>query len=289
MSKDAGRLGEDSLRVGWVVGEITRLNYFVGIGFAGLHHAADATGNLRIVREADETLGKPDRFGSPEAFQQALEKAAHVESFAKDEWDNDFPYLYGLATIRLWTIMESAIDELVIDLVRLRPQVRELPAIQKLKGPLISFISSSPEEQAEFLVNVLKEDVRASLQPGIGRFEAILNAVGLGGAVHDGVRRVLLELSEVRHVLVHRRGKADAKLVKQRCPWLPLEVGDTVKVRCPEFNSFCLACDWYVLELDQRITLLDGGTRGAKEAKLQDKIERQLDEFNAKVRGGPKG
>src|SRR5215216_1861472 len=48
------------------------------------------------------------------------------------------------------------------------------------------------------------------------------------GEVTTPVRRVLLELSEIRHVLVHRRGKADAKLVKDRCPWLPFKIGEEV-------------------------------------------------------------
>lgn len=94
--------------IGWVVDEIVRLNQFVGICFAGLHYAADATGNLRLVREVDLTLGRPDRFGSPESFQDEIRKATRIEGFAKAEWDGGFPYLYGLATVRLWTIMESA-------------------------------------------------------------------------------------------------------------------------------------------------------------------------------------
>jgi len=275
---------DESLGVGWVVDEIACLNRFVGICFAGLHHAADATGALHIVRQVDSTLGRPDRFGSPAVFEKELRKATDIEVFAKKEWDEGFPYLYALATVRLWTIMESAIDELVLDVVRLRPNVRQFPAIQKLKGPLVSFMSSSPEEQAEYLVTVLKEDVRASLQPGIGRFEAILSVVGLGGAVLDEVRRAFLELSEVRHVLVHRRGKADAKLVKQRCPWLPFKVGDDVKIRASEFDSFCLACDWYVLELDKRIIQLDGGKQRPEEAELQATVEKKVCEGRKQLR-----
>lgn len=187
-------------------------------------------------------------------FERILNQAKTYQSFAHREMPDGFPYLFSLVAIRMWSLMESAIDDLVVDVMRLCPKTREMPVIQKLKRPLVQFGSSSLDEQTEYLVSLLKEEVRASLQPGIGRFEAILKAVGLGGPVHDEVRRALLELSEIRHVLVHRRGKADAKLL-ERCPWLPFEVGATVKMREAELHLFHQACLWHVIEIERRLAL----------------------------------
>jgi hypothetical protein len=281
MTNDGGKASRDSLDILWVLDEISSLNLFVDVCLAGLRNAADATDIIRVARKVDKALHRPDRFGTSEAFEEALKEATCVETFSKSECGTGFPYLYNLAAVRLWTIMESAIDELILDIVRLRREVRQTPSLQKLKGPLVSFMSSSPEDQAEFLVNALKEEVRASLQTGIGRFEAILSALGFGGPVHDEARRVFLELSELRHVLIHRRGRADAKLVRDRCPWLPLKVGDVVTVRGPEFHSFRLACYWYVLELNRRLTVYEGDMVNKEDAELQSLFERKLVEIRA--------
>jgi hypothetical protein len=128
----------------------------------------------------------------------------------------------------------------------------------------------------------MKEEVRANFQPGVGRFEAILNAVELGGPVHDGVRRAFLELSEVRHVLVHRRSKADAKLL-ERCPWLPVKPGDLLQVSETDLHFYHLACLWYVVEIERRLAMWQDRTQPVQEADLQATLEKRIVEAHANL------
>ena len=140
----------------------------------------------------------------------------------------------------------------------------------------------STDEQAEHLAKLLKEELRANHQIGIGRFEALLNAVDLGGRIHETVRRTFVELSEIRHVLVHRRGKADAKLL-ERCPWLPVELGQTVNVGEPELHLYQQVSMWYVVEIERRLALSMNGTQPEEEAQLQTLLEARIAKINDHV------
>jgi hypothetical protein len=259
----------------WVSKELQKLMTFVEVCQGGLSLAASAVEVQDTLRLLDEDAGEPSRIVPPEVYKKRLEEAKKHEDFAQQELPAGFPYLLSLAAIRMWSLMESAFDQLIVYVLRVCPQTRQMTIIQKLKGPLVPFACLSPDEQAEFLLTQLKDEVRANFLPGTGRFEAMLKAIGLGGPVHGEVRRALLELSEVRHVFVHRRGEADAKLL-ERCPWLPFKVGDQVKVREPELRSFFVACVCYVLEIDRRLTLFENRTWSPLMAAAQARMEKRI-------------
>ncbi len=261
--------------IGWVSKELQKLMTFVEVCQGGLSLAASAVEVQDTLRLLDEDSGVPSRLVAPEVYKKRLEEAKKHEDFAEQELPAGFPYLFSLAAIRMWSLMESAFDQLVVYVLRVCPQTRQMAVIQKLKGPLVPFACLPPDEQAEFLLTQLKDEVRANFLPGIGRFESMLNAVGLGGPVHDEVRRALLELSEVRHVFVHRRGEADAKLL-ERCPWLPFKIGDQLKVREPELRSFFVACVCYVIEINRRLALFENRTRSPLMAAAQARMEKLI-------------
>ena len=143
--------------------------------------------------------------------------------------------------------------------------------ITKIKGPLLQFAKADDDERSDMLFDSLKQAVQSQLHPGVGRLEVLLEAVGLGGGVDDGVRRTILELSEVRNVAVHRNSRADRRLIK-RCPWLGLKEGDPVRPDGVGFEMYVAACFWYMLDLDSRLrSPADEGDE--KEAKYLADIE----------------
>lgn len=229
----------------------SELDAFVHLAWAGLGYAKVATEVTQTVREI-----RSRREGGRESLDAQLPEhfvrhTAMLGRFAAEQEPRGFPYLYAIATVRLWTILESSVEELVIRMLLEYPESWGANAIQKLRGPLVEFAKASPSERAEYLADQLKQEVKAVLKPGVGRFEALLEAIGLGGPVDDSVRRALLELSEVRNVIVHRAGRVDAKLL-ERCPWLSLLSGSVLTINGGIFNRFVLAAHWYMIELDDR-------------------------------------
>ena len=119
----------------------------------------------------------------------------------------------------------------------------------------------------------LKQDFGVSFKPWIARLEAILETIEMSGPVRDEVKRALLELSQVRNVLVYRKGLADSKLINL-CPWLALKPGDSVRVSQAQFRDYSMAGHWYLVELDVRkcIRLKYDDSRIEFRRKMQNRI-----------------
>jgi hypothetical protein len=69
--------------------------------------------------------------------------------------------------------------------------------------------------------------------------------VSLWSIVDDDVRKDMLELSEMRNVIVHRGSLADRKLL-QACPWLPLKPKDKIVIDHATCNRYVKAVDNYM-------------------------------------------
>ncbi len=228
---------------------------FVDLAWAGLHDALTAREMNDAMKRGYETLARsPVDYGiapPPTETQESLKRLEAAERFSSSQKAAGFPYLYGLAVIRLWAILESFVADLVVRLLRDWPTSRSTEAVRRLKGPLIEFADADPSSRAEFLVDMLAQDVRASLKAGVGRFEVILEAVGLTGTVADPVRRSIYEFSQVRNAIAHRNGIADARFIAA-CPWFGIAIGTHIPIDHSSLVRYNAATTWYVFELTRR-------------------------------------
>ena len=244
--------------------DIRELSVFVEICSKAIYQA------IKGVQQIDAWQGMAEVFGTKaiepgDNLDKAKAHAGVLASFAELQQSNGNPYLYGLSSIRLWTLLEALIDELVVEAMK-DPALCDKASLSKLKGPLIEFKSASPDEQAEFLADTLKQAVDAPLKLGIGRFEAILDPVRLGGSVDENVKRTLFELSQVRNCVVHKSGIADRRLI-DACPWLNAERGKELRVTDAMFHRYMMAVYWYLFELRGRVDERNGEQRDAELVK----------------------
>jgi len=250
-----------------VVPEITRLHKFVDLAARGLEYGMHAQRAIEQHRRVSEVLRQPDPYGTEENYQSALKRAAELQQFAREQHDVGFSYVHELVIVKLWSILENAIDDLAFERLR-EPDSREHDIFATFEGPLVAFAKAAPDEQSEFLLSKLKVAVKSSLQRGAGRFEAILNPLGLGGGVDSGVAKAFVDLSETRHVIVHRGGMADKQFVS-RCPWATVPTGQRLEVHRRQLSWHLAAADWYVVELDSRLEGLRHGKRPIDHEQLK--------------------
>ncbi len=216
-----------------------------------------ASGGLRFATKAVEVnqwLIKNQEFakGPPIVRREdADERAESQARWAKAEEKKEFPYLHGLLCIRIWAILDGVVDDLVALMLAEPTQCPGQEVVGRIKVPLVDFTAASAEQKSAIALQEYKRLLSAPLKPGLGRFETMLAPLGLGGAVDDLVRRTLLECSQARHVLVHRGGISDQRLV-ELCPWMNLKVGDPVEINHQQSTSFQVAADCYIYELDRR-------------------------------------
>jgi hypothetical protein len=228
------------------VDEIKRLVQFGRMTSLGYRLGSQLTALSAVVGKALKEV--------PEAAKMIPLLKGHAEElqhYAAAESDADMPYLSELLTIRIAVIIETVVQDAVMLSLEHQSAVLQREEVKKIKGPVVELLAASPSERAEFLAAALAQEVRAPLQAGVGKYEAILHAVGLGGSVDPSVRDVVYELNQVRNVLVHRAGRADARFCES-CPWLNLQTGQAVKVSTEMIERYRAAVVWYLIELMDR-------------------------------------
>jgi hypothetical protein len=221
--------------------QLRDVRMFEEIASEGLRVATEAKELHQLLMENSKLPDENPVLVGEDAVKRVEAQAQWAEAEERDE----FPYLHGLLCIRIWAILDAVVDDLVAMLLADPSKYQGQEIVRKIKVPVVDFTAASDEEKAEMVLQEYKRNLGASLKPGVGRFESMLDPLGLGGPVDDVVRRTLLECSQARHVLVHRAGFADPRLVKQ-CPEMNLEVGDPVEINHEQFIGFQLAADWYL-------------------------------------------
>jgi len=174
------------------------------------------------------------------------------------------------------------IDDLVVHLLLTRKQCLQGAAIRGIQGPLVDFAVASESDRVYILSERLKETVKSRLGKGDGRFESLLDPLGMGGPVPDSIRRMLMEHSQVRNVLVHKNGIADAKFL-EHCPWLGARLGMQIQVSGVRFAAYTATNHWYMLELSRRMDALDGATINARDVELLGKYKNLVDTYCSKA------
>jgi hypothetical protein len=269
--KGDGRLKPRSV-VDAAFAEIDRLSTFVGMTRTGIHQACEAVEWVEVKREMAKAIRKPDPFPTEDSYNRAKGKAQKEQSLALEEKEAGFSYLNSLAVIRLWSIVESVVDDEAIAIIHTIDKQNPPESLKKLKGAIIPFVQLNANEQSEQILAILKDTLSSPLKRGVGGFELILDALGYGGSTDADVKKVLFECSQVRNAIIHRGGIADRKL-KDSCPWLGVVLGAPIKVSGEDFSLYSLAAVAYVLEIEIRVTK---EIRSLSKAEEHEKVRASL-------------
>jgi hypothetical protein len=166
--------------------------------------------------------------GTPPAEQIAeLEAAREEAAFAQAEIETDFLKLRAHSLVDEWGALEVLVDDLLVAWFTNSPALLSKRETAKLRIPLGEFQQLDDEERLRFLVQELARDRKADLKAGVTRFEVLLGAIDLDGEVRGSLKRDVFEAHQVRNAIVHRRGRADRRLLAA-CPWMPIEIGEHV-------------------------------------------------------------
>lgn len=164
---------------------------------------------------------------------------------AKKEIEAGFPLLHEQATVALWGGMEAYLKDVCAEWLLNRKEALQGEVVGRLRVRVGQYESLDPEERARFLVDLIDQEVSAPLKSGVGRFEALLDALGLGGPVDDGLRKRMFELSQVRNLVVHRQGIVDRRFA-EACPWVSQTLGERLKINHQSWSRYHDAVNDYI-------------------------------------------
>jgi hypothetical protein len=220
----------------------------------------------------------------PAALTGKIREEAKAIELGEGQDDKHAAYLHGLAIVKACTLLETAVDDVALTLLSDRDYWASLDGLGKLRAnkvDLIGLLTMSHAQQTAYLLSEIRKEVGVSNQVGAGKYEAILNFVGLGGRIPDLAARALLELLETRHLLVHRRGFVDGKFV-QRCPWRKAELGTALPLERIDFGVTLLSAMWYLLEMQQRASRLFTDCQFEQDETFVDGVLQDLIEASRK-------
>lgn len=227
-------------------------------------------GMPKIVKVLADVEGNSDHPDSVKKFERAQREA----ELASTEVEKDYPVLHGLAVVALWSWMEHFVKGFVALWLMHRRDALDVPAVQKLRVRLGDYLQLQKAEQAQFLVELLEQELASSLKRGATRFESLLQPFGLSFQLPDGCSDALFELQQIRNAIAHRNGRADRRL-RSDCPWLKLKINQPVMVSRKMLNAYSAAAGEFLLAFLYRVgDVYDADLRPTERVSPNPSIER---------------
>lgn len=217
-----------------------------------------------------------------------LATAREQASLAHSEVDADFPLLHALGCAWLWTSLETLVEDLMIAVLVSDPTTANLESVRDVRVPLAVAASGDRELLAWAAYQELELRNRSEFKSGVTRFEGLLDLVGLGGNIPEGVKKSVFELGHVRNIVLHRGGIVDRVFV-QACPWTGQAVGEPLKIGHAQFTTFIYATMHYAAVIESRVGLkYPRGTEAAGSPVNNESVgRRRRKRPAAEVPGGP--
>lgn len=232
--------------------EINKLSPFVKLTLEGFRLAENAIDWVPLL-EKDKLKDYPNTKRKSSILSQKIsarvEQFKQIEEFVESEKNSNYSFVYRIAIIRLWGILEAMVDDFVSTFLTDKEKLRDIIDITKIKTNYEDL-----REQTDYLLELIKKKLRSSKADvsGVNRFENLLNEVGYGGNVHEEVKKYMLELSQVRNILVHRDGVADNKF-REKCNWIKTSSGEQINITEEMFELYLDISRWYIVEILARL------------------------------------
>jgi hypothetical protein len=152
------------------------------------------------------------------------QRAKGNADLAEKEVSAGFPVLHSQQTVFLWGALEGVFEDILVAWLTNEESTLKNPMLKRIKIQLADFIQMDVTERMPYLVSELKREHRAGHHSSIEVFERILEQIGLGGGMDPQLKRNLIELEQVRNILLHKKGMIDSRFTDV-CPWIRAKVG----------------------------------------------------------------
>ena len=237
----------DNTPNGWLIGPASNLVLFVG------NERVVCSLTQRVLRTADILPGlftiagpqiikqQPD---VAEALARMVQYSASDAAFAAEEIKNEFATILSHHAVALWAGVETALEQTILGLIKRVPDAHDL-IIEHSPTLNAEKFKTKTANDAEKALSIWEQAIKAN---SFDRSVEMLRALKVNTNPTSEDRRALVELSEVRNVLLHRGGFVDARFLG-KCPWIKLKVGDQFKVDGGRLDTYFDAAGRFASDL----------------------------------------
>ncbi len=213
-----------------------------------LHLSMRGLGQITLLPEIIKVLAEVDMEMDDEESSHVTKDIQYAErdaDWVDQEISKGFPILHSHSVVGIWSTLEVFSEDMVVTWLENRPDAWEREEMKKLKVEVSIYRSLEGRQSTRFIIQELNRVHGAGLSSGVTKFTSLLSIFNLSPKVGDQVRKALHELCQIRNVIVHSGGKADQKLINE-CPWLGLEVGESLSIPHPVYAWYYAAAERFV-------------------------------------------
>jgi hypothetical protein len=240
---------------------------------------------ISMVRATPKAIRALNFSGAPDFSEDSLSDnvkmeikiSEHRAALAQREVDSEFTIIHSQGVLSLWSALEDVIRDLLARWLLNLPEKRLESPWCDLKVKLGEYERLDEEQKAYFLVAAIEQSTASALKRGVNRFETMLDTIQLSGPIDDNVKVTIHEMQQVRNVVAHRRGVADARFCAA-CPQFGLSIGQKLRVGHKQWHQYTDAIGAYILEIIYR-TGEKFGDNEIRERSLRPKASRKLPEL----------
>lgn len=256
------------------VNQTERLDQVVHLSMRGISGLRGVPGLVKALAKVEDEHS--------EKAKQRLEDADRTAELAKREVETGFPVLHSQAVVNLWSLLEALIHDFLCAWLLNTPDALFVDAIRKLRVRLGEYEQLEKKDRISYIVELLEKELVIGVKYGVPRFEMMLAPFKLGGTVSSALRRDILELGQVRNIIVHRGGIADQQFAST-CPWMKLESGDELKVTHKMLSRYFHSVHDYAVILICRV----GEHHGVDMSHVKSKKRKTKDDLHNHAHGRP--
>lgn len=194
---------------------------------------------------------------SDEEHLERLNRSKEMSDLAKSEIEKDFPLLHSQGIVTVWAFLEGAVRSFVCAWIKNNKNIYDINEFKKIKINVSEYEKLNVDEKAYYIFDVYERDVVQGFPYGVKRFEKLLAPIGFSGPLNRSIVRNLYEMAQIRNCIVHRAGFVDYTL-KQKCPYLSMEVGDVIKISSNQYFEYMESVDDYLALLICRVAKWEG-------------------------------
>jgi hypothetical protein len=183
--------------------------------------------------------------------------AGRTYDACKRSIDGNYETLYVLTLLASWGAFEAYVEDAAKAGLRIRPELLSNNAFARAKRKAEE-LAADESARFEFIIDRVLGSVRNKLdENGNGKYEEQLSLAGLNGTVPADIALALMEAQQVRNVLAHNGGRADAKLLEQASA-LDYAIGEKVLITKLMLDRYLLALNTYTTIIVNRYRIQNG-------------------------------
>jgi hypothetical protein len=187
--------------------------------------------------------------------------AAKLYDACKSTIDSQFHTLHAFCLLGAWGAFEDYVEAAAKAALRGRPElVYDNPAFDRATRRASTLPDLTEDERFERIISVVVSNKRNPLDAaGCGKYESQLELGDINGPIPTDLAEALMEGQQVRNILAHNGGRADAKLLQQ-AHGLGYAIGDEVKITKAQLGKYLVALNTYTTIILNRHRVQNGFT-----------------------------